>query len=480
MNGYQLKRSTPEEQGVDSNAVIRLLEAIELNRTQDMDQDIHSLMILRHGTVIAEGWWGPYRKDLSHILFSLSKSFTSTAIGFAVSEGLLSVEDKVTSYFREECPQPSGYLEQMRIKHLLGMSTGHVVDTTDFFYKRQDGNWAKAFLSVPVEKEPGTHFLYNTGATYMLSVILQRVTGLKLIDYLQPRLFEPLGIENPVWDECPMGYNTGGFGLSIRTEDIARFGLLYLNKGVLEGQQILQEDWIAEATACHISNGDDPESDWAQGYGYQFWRCRNNCYRGDGAFGQYCIVMPELDMVIAATSGVKNMQLPLNLIWDNLLSGVKTEVLPESEASDLLKEKLKALQVLLPEGAKNSDLVAELSGKSFKLEENLYKFETVVFEFETGSLRFQVTSDGQKNIVNVGIGEWTENTIEIDGRENRVMLTGIWLDHTTLLIQCRFIETPFAHQLKFTFNQDNVVMKAKHNVGFETPEWLEVSGVRSI
>ncbi len=478
MNGYQLKRSTPEQQGVRSEALIRLIEAVEQCKTQDMDQDLHSIMVLRHGTVIAEGWWKPYSSDRPHLLFSLSKSFTSTAIGFAVTEGLLTVEDPVVDYFKEECPAASGHLADMRIKHLLSMSTGHIVDTTEFFFKREDGNWVKAFLDVPVEKEPGTHFLYNTGATYMLSVIIQRVTGLKLVDYLRPRLFEPLGIRNPSWEECPMGYNTGGFGLSITTEDIARFGQLYLEKGVFNGSRILPEEWIEEATSIHIDNGTDKDSDWCQGYGYQFWRCRHNIYRGDGAFGQYCIVLPEQDMVIAITSGLKDMQKPLNLIWDNLLEGITDEVLPESAESGKLKEKLASLQVLMPTGQKTSDLSGEYQGSSYRLTENTFKFDTIRFEFDSDIIRFEVSMKGENQTLEAGIGKWCKGTMLNDGKKEPVMMTGIWTAENDLLVQSRSLETPFALQFRYKFNKDELTFEAKINVGFEETEALKATGVR--
>ncbi len=478
MSSYQLKRSTPEQEGVRSEALLKLIEAAEQCRTQDMDQDFHSLMVLRHGAVIAEGWWGPYSKELPHVLFSLSKSFTSTAVGFAVAEGLLSVDDPVTAYFKEECKDPDGYLGRMRIRHLLGMSTGHVVDTTDFFFRREDGNWVKAFFNVPVEKEPGTHFLYNTGATYMLSVIVQRVTGLKLIDYLRTRLFEPLGIQDPVWEECPMGYNTGGFGLSVKTEDIARFGQLYLNLGEFNGRRILAGEWIKEATGFHISNGSDPDSDWNQGYGYQFWRCRHNSYRGDGAFGQYCIVMPESDMVIAVTGGLKDMQLPLNLIWDNLLPGITDTELPESKEYIKLMEKLNSLQVLLPEGRKTSEIEPEIAESTYRFEENPYKFETAAFSFEGESIRITGFKDGKNQVLEAGIGKWCKDYFESEGRKEPVMLTGIWQDSRKLLIQCRFIEAPFALQLRYNFNKDEVLLESRMNVGFETPVWNKTLGKR--
>ena len=153
-------------------------------------------MLLRHGHVVAEGWWSPYSPERPHMLFSLSKSFTSTAVGFAVTEGKLSVEDSVISFFTEDLPEEiSENLKSMKIKYLLSMSTGHAQDTTGRLHEDKSNNWAKAFLAAPVDHIPGTHFVYNSGATYMLSAIIQKVTGQTLLEYLSPRLFEPLGIE---------------------------------------------------------------------------------------------------------------------------------------------------------------------------------------------------------------------------------------------------------------------------------------------
>ena len=187
----------------------------------------------------------------------------------------------------------------MRLSDLLRMSTGHQTEPP----RKPTEPWAKTFLAQPVPFKPGTHFLYNTSATYMLSAAVQKATGQTVLDYLKPRLFDPLGIENPTWEASPQGISAGGYGLSIRTEDIAKFGQLYLQKGKWEGKQLVPEAWVEAATARQTSNGSNPKSDWDQGYGYQFWRCRHGAYRGDGAFGQYCIVLPEQDAVIAITAG---------------------------------------------------------------------------------------------------------------------------------------------------------------------------------
>jgi CubicO group peptidase (beta-lactamase class C family) len=274
----ELPRSAPEAQGVSSAAILSFLEAV------DKVDSMNSFMLVRHGRVLAEGWWTPYRAEARHSLYSLSKSFTSTAVGMAIAEGKLSVDDEVLKFFPDDAPaEPSNFLKAMRVSDLLRMSTGHQTEPG----RTTDAPWTKTFLAHPVPFRPGTHFLYNTSGTYMQSAIVQKVTGKTVLEYLGPRLFEPLGIEQPTWEMSPQGISTGGYGLSIRTEDIAKFGQLYLQKGKWNDKQLVPATWIEAATARQTSNGSNPASDWEQGYGYQFWRCRHNVYRGDGAFGQY-------------------------------------------------------------------------------------------------------------------------------------------------------------------------------------------------
>lgn len=223
---HPLPRSAPEEQGVSSGAILAFLEAVEQEAIE-----LHSLMLLRHGQVVAEGWWTPYGPEYPHMLFSLSKSFTSTAVGLAVAEGRLTVDDPVLSFFPEDVPpEVNEHLKAMRVRHLLSMSTGQEGALSLGLLEQLPGNWVQVFLAWLPKEAPGTQFLYNSGASYLLSAIVQRVTGETLLHYLQTRLFAPLGIENATWESCPRGINTGGWGLSIKTEDIARFGQLYLQK----------------------------------------------------------------------------------------------------------------------------------------------------------------------------------------------------------------------------------------------------------
>ena len=315
-------RSTPESQGVSSKNVIEFIE-----HADSQINSMHSFMLVRHGKIVAEAWWNPETSDKPHVLFSLSKSFTSTAVGLAVAEGKLSIDDPVIKFFPEETPAVvSDNLKAMRVRDLLTMSAGH----QDEVNLRSEAHWRKAFLNHPVQHKPGTHFKYNTPATYMLSAIMQKVTGETVLDYLKPRLFEPLGIVQPKWDSSPEGVSLGGYGLFIRTEDIAKFGQLYLQKGNWQGKQLVPAEWIEQATSKQVSNGSDPSRDWDQGYGFQFWRCRHEAYRGDGKDGQFCIVLPKLDAVIAITANPGDMQAELNVVWEKLLPAFQDKPLADN------------------------------------------------------------------------------------------------------------------------------------------------------
>lgn len=322
-----LPRSSPESQGISSEKLRAFVEAAN----RDVNT-MHSFMLVRHGHVVAEGWWSPETAEQPHILWSLSKSFTSTAVGLAVAEGKLSIEDPVLKFFPEDAPaEPSENLKAMRVRDLLTMSTGHGTEPK----LGKDDVWTKKFLAAPVVHKPGSLFLYNTPATYMQSAIVSKVTGQTVLDYLTPRLFEPLGIEKPKWDTSPQGNSIGGYGLYLRTEDIAKFGQLYLQKGQWHGRQLVPSQWISAATSRQVENDKAPSGgnpDWREGYGYQFWQCRHGAYRGDGRDGQFCIVLPKQDAVIAITAKTGNMQRQLDLVWEYLLPAFQDQILPESEA----------------------------------------------------------------------------------------------------------------------------------------------------
>jgi CubicO group peptidase (beta-lactamase class C family) len=469
---FRFPRSTPEAQGIPSSAILDFIDAAEAGVP-----DLHSFMLLRHGAVVAEGWWAPYAPDLPHMLFSLSKSYTSTAVAMALAEGRLSLDDAVISFFPDDLPgEVSLNLAAMQVRHLLAMCTGHAEDTTGAFFECEDGNWARAFLARPVEHPPGTHFLYNTGATYMLSAIVQKLTGETLVDYLQPRLFDPLGIEDAVWESCPRGINTGGFGLAVRTEDIARLGQLYLQKGEWQGQQLLSEDWVAEASSKQIDNGDDPNSEWNQGYGFQFWRCRHNAYRGDGAFGQYCIVMPDQDAVVAITSGVKDMQAVMNLVWEFLLPAMGPgALLVSEEAHSSLGEKLASLQVPLQAGNISTPLAAQVSGKSYTFDTNDMDIEAVTFDFSGERDLMALRVGGVEHTFAAGRGVWVKGETRLSNRQSHgeddsepdlIASSGAWTATDTYTMKTYSYLTPFYRTTAVRFTGDEVSFDSEVNVSF--------------
>ena len=465
-----LPRSAPEAQGIPSSAILAFVEAAEKN----VDA-LHSLMVLRHGHVVAEGWWEPYRRDDPHVLFSLSKSFASTGIGLAIAEGKVSADDTVLSFFPEDAPaEPSESLKAMRVRDLLAMSTGHhAADIEGFSYSSVEPPLTRAFLALPVAHKPGTHFVYNTPASYMLSAIVQKATGATLLDYLRPRLFEPLGIRAPKWDASPQGISLGGFGLSVTTEDIARFGQLYLRRGEWNGRRLLPAEWVDAATARQVANGSNPASDWEQGYGYQFWRCRHRAYRGDGAFGQYCIVMPEQDAVIAITSGVRDLQAVLNLVWEHLLPGMKAAPLPSDEPTHArLGRKLASLSLPPPPGRPTSPVARRVSGRVYDLPKNDDGLEAVSVEFGREST-LVVRAGGREHRVPCGRGEWRRGASMPMGRsrlmdepEYRVAASGAWTDDDTFTVRACFHETPFCATLRLRFAGDALVLDREMNVGF--------------
>ncbi|HKB03899.1 MAG TPA: serine hydrolase [Gemmataceae bacterium] len=464
-----LPRSSPEAQGVSSAAVLAFVEAAD----KDIDA-LHGFMAVRHGHVVAEGWWAPYSAGAPHSLFSLSKSFTSTAVGLAAAEGKLSVDDPVLKFFPDDAPaQPTANLKAMRLSDLLRMSTGHQTEPP----RKADEPWAKTFLAHPVPFKPGTHFLYNTSATYMLSAAVQQATGQTVLDYLRPRLFEPLGIDKPTWEASPQGITAGGYGLSVRTEDIARFGQLYLHTGKWEGRQLVPEAWVAAATSRQTSNGSNPKSDWDQGYGYQFWRCRHGGYRGDGAFGQFCVVLPEQDAVIAITAGVRDMQAVLNLVWDKLLPGLKADPLPaDDEGRAKLERKLKGLALRVPEGSASA---AKVSERTFRLPANDRKLESIalVQQEPAGDATLVARVNGVEQRIVCGRGAWRAGRAAW-GRfpEQPAAAAGAWTGADTFTAKVCFTETPFVVTIRLQFTGDEVRVDSEANVGFGPTKQAQLVG----
>jgi CubicO group peptidase (beta-lactamase class C family) len=480
--GTALPRSMPEAEGVSSAGLIAFLDAIVKSKIE-----FHSLMVLRHGKVIAEGWWAPYAAPLKHTLYSLSKSFTSTAVGLAINEGKFKLDSKVISFFPEDLPETiSPNLAAMTVKDLLTMSTGHGKDTIQPMRTNTNGeSWAKIFLSLPIDYPPGTHFLYNTGSTYMQSAIVQKTTGKPVLEYLKPRLFDPLGIEGMDWEVDPKGINVGGYGLRVRTEDIAKFGQLYLQNGKWNGKQLIPADWIVQATSKQIDNAPanptrpNEENDWAQGYGFQFWRCTHNAVRGDGAFGQFCVMMPAQDMVVAITSESFDLPRSLKLVWDYLLPAVQTGVKKDQAAQNDLSKKLKGLSISPPKQQNTSPLVATVFGKDFTFGDNSYKLKSVRFETAGGESTIAFTGESGTLSIRCKPDQWTtmkdfktEGIFAIQGRQTvstPLAASATWLNDKTFQLSLRYIETAHSDTFTFTFDGNELTLSFLNSVSKGNP-----------
>jgi hypothetical protein len=237
----------------------------------------------------------------------------------------------------------------------------------------------------------------------------------------------------------------------VTLEDIAAFGQLYLNKGMWDGKQLISEEWVTEATSKHIPNGADKNSDWEQGYGYQFWRCRNGAYRGDGAYGQYCLVMPEQDMVIAITAGISDMQAPLNLIFDTFLDGLSQDALAPSDKANELEKVLSSLKLNINESQKS--LAFTLDG-NFHLSESFYGYEDIFITLSESGLLLILKDDESECSIKTKEGEWTNTKLNFLGGVTPASTSGYWTSSGTYKLEVRLTETAVVDY--YEFKNENV------------------------
>ncbi len=471
-----LPRSTPVDQRVDPAAILSFLDAVDERPGVEM----HSLMVVRHGRVVAEGCWAPYSAGRPQLLYSLSKSFTSTAAAFAQAEGLLDLDDTVISHFAEfaaDITDPRS--RSVKVRHVASMASGHTRDMLGEAIMRDPGEPVRGFLLIPPDRDPGTVFAYSQPCTYALASIIQRNAGMPLTRYLRPRLFDPLGIGHVGWHTFPPGREQGFSGLHARTEDIAKLGLLYLQRGRWEGAQLIPGEWVAAATSKQVSNPGEPNPDWRQGYGFQFWMARHG-YRGDGAFGQFCVILPEQDTVVVTTAYTLDMQAVLDAMWTRLLPGLGT-VSPGTaspgtaspgtaspgtaspgtaspgtgSAHDQLRARLAGLELpACPAAPAPADWGPWTSGPftiaastaSTPVQPALTSIEVAP---EAGGWQISLVEPANALTFPVGAGAWTvSDHADRNGEAIPVAASGGWLDGHTLRAEVIFLETP--HRMDIT------------------------------
>lgn len=440
-----MEPATPESQGVPSEAILKFIDGCEKTFDAGDLGAMHGFVIVRHGKVIAEGSWKPFDTlNETHMLYSHSKSFTSSAIGLLADRGKIDLDERIVDIFSNEVPaKVSENLAQLRVRDLLTMNVGkkdHLL--------RDGGDWVKEFLSKDFFRKPGTGFKYDSDATYMLAAIVEKKSGMKMMDYLQKNMFDQIGIAK-AWTTCsPQGIPCGGWGMNMTTRELARFGQLYLNRGDWDGKRVLSSDWVSLATTRQTWSGWQnvgvkalgEGTDWEQGYGFQFWRCRHGAYRADGAGGQYTVVIPEKDMVVSAHAGLGDFPKELDLIWDNLLPVLKDAPLAENpSAQKKLADRLAKLAIKPVEFARARKWTTPFE---FSLRENSRGFKSVRFDPKDGGgcICTLVTRAGEQKFP-AGTGEWQKGSIRID-TENYEGLGAYIGEHKTMA-SCGFVTGGF-------------------------------------
>ncbi len=399
-----LPRSAPAAEGVSTQAVTNMMDSLMALP----ECEIHHVMVVRHGRVIAEMHPAPFRAEDSHTLYSASKTFTSLAVGIAIDENLLRLDDRVMTFFPDKrTGRVSDNMAAMTVRDLLMMAAGIKPDWT--MRELEDKDWIKVWLAKACDEAPGSHFQYDSMCTFMLSAIVQRVTGRTLLDYLNQKLFAPMHITVADWESSPDGINTGGWGLRVQAETMAKLGLLLLNKGRWEGQQLVSADYIEDACSPHIYYRDkketDAPTDGNQGYGYQIWRCKwPGAIRADGAFGQYSVVVPQEDLVVVILGMIPNGHPELACIWNQLMPGVKaTPLQPEKKLQQRLDKRCATATLPLPKGKKTGGKKGFL-GTVLSLAHNKHGLSELCV-VNAGHIMLRYT-DGTEERFDMGHGQW--------------------------------------------------------------------------
>jgi CubicO group peptidase (beta-lactamase class C family) len=457
----RLPTSSPSAQGVDALGVLALVDALEAG-----DHDPHSLVIARHGHVIARGWWAPYAPDHVQLVYSLSKSFTATAVGLLVDDGRLSLDQPVLDLLPPgdlppDVEVPDRY-RRLTLGHCLTMATGHdaegwgpgVMRAAQESGTSGDGSdpVLAAVLATPPEHEPGTAWAYNQIATYLAAGAVRGVTGSSVLSLLRERvlpLLDPSGGTDVVWHRTATGRELGFSGIHVGTDAILGLAQLYLDQGQWAGSPVLSPEWVSTAiTSTGLPNREpDPNPDWRQGYGCSFWIARHG-YRGDGAYGQYAIVLPEQDLAVAITSETLDMQAVLDLVWDHLLPAVGTEGEVGDELADAaLEERLDLLTVPTP----SSTAQGPPTGSWVRADDSSLPPTYAAMSLAPGdAAAYQVVLDchGTQVRLDVGDGAWATSTLAVAGVELPVAASGGWDAEGCFSADVRVIETPHTVRLR--------------------------------
>ncbi|OIB01862.1 hypothetical protein AK95_02900 [Paenibacillus sp. LC231] len=450
-----LARVRPEEVGIPPSAILRFTEDMT-----ERNMNLHSFMLLRHGKVAAEGYYSPFHKDLRHPIFSVSKSLTSAAIGIAIGEGRISLDDKVIHFFPDKQPETvHPYTADMTIRHLLSMQTVHRKSTN-----KEARDIVFEYLHTPPSHPPGTVFAYDTTGTHTLCAILQRVTGTTVHDYLDDRLFQPLGMQDIEWETCPLGINQGGSGAYCTTEDLAKFGQLYLQDGLWNGIRILPEGWVELSTSKIVDNSSAGILlEGRSGYGYQFWRARRQAYCAFGAGGQFVLVIPDHDAVFVSTANTMlnrdEHQGILDCVWTHLVSSMQQSCSLDDAGYDRMQQRLSALKLHLPEGSSISSTAVQVSGQQYRLTANEPGWTGCHFTFSEQSCELIFFDETGHSKVIGSMNDWHIGPDPFFGLLSAC--AAVWADPSTCLIHIQLLEQQQMFILTCRFARDGLVLQIK-------------------
>ena len=439
-----LPRSAPSELNVDAARVVRFLDAVDA-----AGMDFHSLMILRHGAVVAEGWWAPYRRDDIQLLYSLSKTFLAMAVGIAIGEGRFSAEDLVADLLPGLVPEPlPDHLRQLRVRHLLSMASGHREETLPRIVA-MGSDPVRNFLALAPDEPPGSVFAYNQGNSLTLSQIITSITGQRVVDYLRPRLFDPMRIDRAEWLSTATGIDQGFSGLHVTTESVAKLGQLVLHNGRWGDAQLVPTEFVAECRRPQVGNSrQQTNPDWRQGYGYQMWMCLHGAQRADGAFGQFAVVLPDADAVVACTAQVIDMQAQLDLMWKHLLPAFR-DARPSPAADGELADRLARLSIpAVTAGGHGPEQPVELSSTS-AAGPFTDRVERVRIEPLPGGTRLVLTVRGKEHAFDLRNHLWSDG--ELPGLHSpfpQVSISAAWVADGEYKAEIVSRRTP--HRLQLT------------------------------
>lgn len=471
LENYQLEHTTPESVGVDSNAITAFI-----NEINEKKLGLHSFTVVRHDKVCAQGFFKPYSAEYPHVLYSMSKSVTSTAVGFAVAEGLFDINDRVASFFPEYMMSKRPFNRMLTIRMLLTMHSDKLITVLD---EKQHKDWVANYLNAPFLLPPNTKFNYISENTFMLSAIISKVTGMSMVDYLYPRIFEPLGIEKPFWETDGNGNNAGGWGLYMKSEDIAKFFLPYIHSGKwIDSTQIVPKLWVKEATRKQVDSVRDGYIDNMVGYGYQFWRNPiANSYRADGLFGQRCFMFPEYDALVVLNCGEAEDYNLMKVFWKYFPQCFEYGTLAKDDkAYEKMLETIDNCHVEeLEPTDRNAEMERKISGRLIKFKTSefvsvltisitqmLYnkpgEISEMRFDFSDDLLRFYWKEKNYENTIDVGLnGEYGVSEITLGDLHFHTYSKASWQQDGSLKLWIRPIETAHVRKFTFIFRDDGTV-----------------------